>query len=118
MSTDADIVERLSIVQGVTQPTFRHPLNWQEGREIIKEAAAEITRLRAERDRLLEKGFDLIEQRTTAARVLSFYADPFAWKAAHDPENDISVPDFYSETSFGDTAAEALALLATEGTPS
>lgn len=43
--------------------------------------------------------------------VLEFYADPFAWKKRHDPDNSIQVPDFYSETSFGDTAAEALSIL-------
>lgn len=40
--------------------------------------------------------------------ALEFYADPVAWKAKHDPQNDIQVPDFYSETSFGDTAVAAL----------
>lgn len=41
--------------------------------------------------------------------VLEFYADPFAWKRKHDPQDVIGIPDFYSETSFGDRAAEALA---------
>lgn len=40
--------------------------------------------------------------------ALRFYADPFAWKKLHDPKNDVQVPDFYSETSFGDTAQAAL----------
>lgn len=41
--------------------------------------------------------------------ALEFYRNPFAWKKLHDPHDDVRVPDFYSETSFGDTAAEALA---------
>ena len=44
--------------------------------------------------------------------ALEFYADPFAWKKKHDPEDVLRIPDFYSETSFGDTAMEALAALA------
>jgi hypothetical protein len=40
--------------------------------------------------------------------ALRFYADPFAWKKLHDPEDVVRVPDFYSETSFGDTAEAAL----------
>jgi hypothetical protein len=43
--------------------------------------------------------------------ALEFYADPFAWKKKHDPGDDVRVPDFYSETSFGDTAVAALASL-------
>ena len=43
--------------------------------------------------------------------ALEFYADPFAWKKKHDPEDLVRIPDFYSETSFGDTAIEALAAL-------
>jgi hypothetical protein len=43
-----------------------------------------------------------------AIEALEFYADPFAWKKKHDPEDVVSVPDFYSETSFGDTARAAL----------
>ncbi len=46
-----------------------------------------------------------IEELTKALR---FYADPFAWKKQHDPADVIRVPDFYSETSFGDTAIAAL----------
>lgn len=49
-----------------------------------------------------------------AREALRFYADPFAWKKLHDPENDLQIPDFYSETSFGDTAIVALRSL-TEG---
>lgn len=49
---------------------------------------------------------DLIRQ------TLEFYADPFAWKKKHDPEDVLRIPDFYSETSFGDTALETLATLA------
>lgn len=41
--------------------------------------------------------------------ALTFYADPFAWKAKHDPDDVVRIPDFYSETSFGDKAADALA---------
>jgi len=44
--------------------------------------------------------------------ALEFYANPFAWKAKHDPDDVVRIPDFYSETSFGDTAIEALAALA------
>lgn len=44
-----------------------------------------------------------------AREALEFYADPFAWKKLHDPDDVVRVPDFYSETSFGDTAAAALA---------
>ncbi len=40
--------------------------------------------------------------------ALRFYADPFAWKKQNDPADVIRVPDFYSETSFGDTALAAL----------
>lgn len=58
---------------------------------------------------------DTAESRLKIAReALEFYADPFAWKKLHDPEDDIRVPDFYSETSFGDTAIEAILSL-TEG---
>ncbi len=41
-------------------------------------------------------------------KALEFYADPAAWKTKYDPHNDIQIPDFYSETSFGDTAIVAL----------
>lgn len=51
------------------------------------EAADEIERLRA---------------------ALEFYRDPVAWKKLHDPNDDVRVPDFYRETSFGDTAEGAL----------
>lgn len=40
--------------------------------------------------------------------ALAFYADPAAWKRRHDPEDDVRIPDFYDETSFGDTAKAAL----------
>lgn len=40
--------------------------------------------------------------------ALEFYADPFAWKEKHDPEDLVRIPDFYSELSFGGAAAEAL----------
>lgn len=40
--------------------------------------------------------------------ALEFYRDPVAWKKLHDPHDDVRVPDFYSETSFGDTAEVAL----------
>ncbi len=43
-------------------------------------------------------------------KALEFYADPAAWKTKYDPHNDIQIPDFYSETSFGDTAIVALEL--------
>lgn len=57
-----------------------------------------------------------------AVEALQFYADPFAWKKLHDPDDNVRVPDFYSETSFGDTAQEALGALqqqtaASEGSP-
>lgn len=42
--------------------------------------------------------------------ALEFYRDPFTWKKKHDPGDDVQVPDFYSETSFGDTAEVALAV--------
>lgn len=58
------------------------------------DALEELDRITAERDGL--------------RKALEFYADPFAWKKQHDPENDVQVPDFYSETSFGDTARAAL----------
>lgn len=41
--------------------------------------------------------------------ALEFYADPFAWKEKHDPDDLVRIPDFYSELSFGGAAAEALA---------
>jgi hypothetical protein len=41
-------------------------------------------------------------------KALEFYADPWTWKKLHDPEDLIRIPDFYSETSFGDTARTAL----------
>ncbi len=52
-----------------------------------------------------------VEQSGEAAmrEALTFYADPFAWKAKHDPDDVVRIPDFYSETSFGDKAADALA---------
>lgn len=40
--------------------------------------------------------------------ALELYADPFAWKRKHDPDDEVRVPDFYSETDFGDTAKVAL----------
>lgn len=58
------------------------------------------------RDRILH----LAQENERLRAVLKFYADPFAWKAKNDPENDVQVPDFYSETSFGDMASEALAV--------
>lgn len=97
MSTETDIVERIEAERTARAEDPLRPAN-----PLLREAAAEITKLRAQRD--------------AAARALSFYADPFAWKAAQDPNDDISVPDFYSETSFGDTAAEALSVIATEQT--
>ena len=45
--------------------------------------------------------------------ALEFYADPFAWKELHDPQDIIRIPDFYSELSFGGAAAEALAAFQT-----
>lgn len=61
---------------------------------------------------LMEQGIEKIEEQRRTIKglreALEFYADPFAWKKKHDPENDIQVPDFYSETSFGDTATAAL----------
>lgn len=59
-----------------------------DGRDIVQEQRAEIERLRA---------------------ALEFYADPASWKKQHDPDNDVQIPDFYSETSFADTAIAALA---------
>ena len=55
------------------------------------------------------RGIDKQEKPVAWRKALEFYADPFAWKKKHDPENDVQVPDFYSETSFGDMASEALA---------
>lgn len=72
--------------------------NWFEAHEPWPDTPADaptIDRLTAERDAM--------------ARALEFYADPFAWKKKYDPENYVQVPDFYSETSFGDTAERALA---------
>lgn len=47
--------------------------------------------------------------------ALEFYADPWAWKKLHDPDDLVRIPDFYSETSFGDTARAALAAATTGG---
>jgi hypothetical protein len=54
------------------------------------------------RIRNLEKRVDELED------ALRFYVDPFAWKRLHDPEHVVQVPDFYRETSVGDTAEAAL----------
>ena len=48
---------------------------------------------------------------TTPKEALEFYADPIAWKKQHDLEDNVVVPDFYEETSFGDMAKEALTSL-------
>jgi hypothetical protein len=51
-------------------------------------------------------------QETQAARIaeleaaLRFYADPFKYTDIHG--DDVQVPDFYSETDFGETARAAL----------
>lgn len=45
-----DIVDRLKAVSGCTQKTFMHRLDWDEGRQIITEAAAEIEQLRRDLD--------------------------------------------------------------------
>lgn len=70
----------------------------------LAEAAAEIDRLRLAQG----TGSPASSVANVTRRALEFYADPFAWKAKHDPENDVSIPDFYSETSFGDFANTAL----------
>jgi hypothetical protein len=49
------------------------------------------------------------EARERMREALEFYADPFTWKKLHDPENDVQIPDFYSECCFGETAQAALA---------
>lgn len=51
---------------------------------------------------------DKLELLARLVEALKFYADPFVWKKKHDPDDAVSVPDFYSETSFGDIATEAL----------
>lgn len=51
---------------------------------------------------------ELQQQKAGLRDALRFYADPVAWKKEHDPEDDVQIPDFYSETSFGDTAKAAL----------
>lgn len=56
-------------------------------------------------------------QANAVREALEFYADPFAWKKKHDPEDVIRVPDFYGETSFGDMAIEALVALASARKP-
>lgn len=52
-----------------------------------------------------------LPQTEQVREALEFYADPFAWKKKNDPEDVVRIPDFYSETSFGDTAIEALSAL-------
>jgi archaellum component FlaC len=44
----SDLVERLRSVSGCTQKTFMHRLDWDDGKQIIAEAASEIERLRKE----------------------------------------------------------------------
>jgi hypothetical protein len=51
----------------------------------------------------------LCEEVERLRAALEMYADPFAWKKKHDPDNVFNVPDFYNEMCFGDTAVEALA---------
>lgn len=111
MSTEADIVERLRKHVNDRGGTSLENGTWQ----MMLDAAAEIEDLRIAIGGVNRDWNNAIAERDAAARALTFYADPFAWKAAHDPGDDISVPDFYSETSFGDTAVEALSVIATEG---
>lgn len=61
---------------------------------------------------------DILAAKTEIERLraaLRFYADPYAWKKENDPDDDVHVPDFYSETSFGDTAVVALGIVEQEG---
>jgi predicted enzyme related to lactoylglutathione lyase len=53
---------------------------------------------------------DLIAENARLRAALQFYADPFDWKKKHDRDDDMRIPDFYSEMCFGDTAREALGL--------
>ena len=56
----------------------------------------------------LQEAEDSTIRAADMVKALEFYADPFVWKKKHDPDDAVSVPDFYSETSFGDTALAAL----------
>jgi hypothetical protein len=51
---------------------------------------------------------DLLAAVERLRAALDFYADPLTWKRQHDPRDDIPIPDFYSELSFGDRARDAL----------
>lgn len=90
-----------------------------QARNVLEMALHDIALLAADRDRI-ERNRDMwkgqverqAERLTETHAALLFYADPFAWKKLHDPENDVQVPDFYSETSFGDTA---LAIVSSDG---
>jgi len=84
------------------KPLYTHP---QKSPDISAAVLAERERCAAVCERIANE----IEKPVAWRKALEFYADPFAWKKKHDPENDVQVPDFYSETSFGDMASEALA---------
>jgi hypothetical protein len=79
-----DIVDRL-----LTENTMH---SYYDSPAIQVEAAQEIKRLRAEIERLRS--------------ALRFYAEPYKYTDIHG--DDIQVPDFYSETDFGETARLAL----------
>lgn len=86
----------------------------------ISEAAAELLRVEkcqheAERrrhrdsvERLSAEIAGLQDENKMLREALEFYRDPVAWKKLYDPDDDVRVPDFYSELCFGDTAEAAL----------
>lgn len=62
--------------------------------------------LRDARAALCRETDQFLERIRVLEAALTFYADPFAWAKAHEP--DMRVPDFYSEMDFGDRARLAL----------
>lgn len=83
--------------------------------EELENKDAETSLLRGEAEALDRSHKDLGHRLAEAGRenaklreTLAYYADPFAWKKAHDPDDDMRIPDFYSEMEFGDKAREAL----------
>lgn len=68
----------------------------------------EFPALHAENAELKAENARLREREAVFVATLQFYADPVAWKKQHDPDNEVYMPDFYSETNFGERAEIAL----------
>jgi hypothetical protein len=72
-----------------------------------QQAVLEIERLRDEKA-------ELVAYISSLEKTMTIYADPFAWKEQHDPENSLFVPDHYEVSGFGDMAKFVLAKAANE----